>query len=105
MCARACACACASHGRVGACEASTQAHMSLIKVYLHFETGSPTGLELDKQARLPAREPKVPPASANTTTPRLFLHNSRDRTQGPRPDKQIATGDISQAKLSDDFLI
>lgn len=53
--------------------------LPLIKIYPHT-----TGLELDKQARLAAREPKVPPASASpawgpqadTTTPRLVLHNS-----------------------------
>lgn len=67
------ACVCVSHVQVGACETSTQAHVSLIEIYLHFGTGSPTDLERDKQARLAAREAKVPPASADTTTPRLFL--------------------------------
>lgn len=41
--------------RVGACEPRAQPQASLTKTYLQFETGSLTGLEPDKQARLTAQ--------------------------------------------------
>lgn len=105
MCIYACVCMRAqAHVRPAH---NPQPQVSLIKIYLHSETGSPT----DKQAGCQRAQGTTclclpsTGTTADTTTPRLFLHNSRHRPQGLKPDKQVTNCTISPVNLSDNFLI